>query len=117
MKKDKKKISTPHLRISRQRTTQSIIHTQDEPDKDESTMKFIALALALSKSVRGLDYPIGITNCGVFQQIDGKVSFAWVKFDNYIRLTQIFHTEAPKRAVTMNQVCCLVNAKVGVLND
>ncbi|EJK59415.1 hypothetical protein THAOC_20373, partial [Thalassiosira oceanica] len=44
-------------------------------------MKFIALALALSKSVRGLDYPIGITNCGVFQQID----------------------EAPKRAVTMNQ--------------
>jgi len=39
-------------------------------------MKFIALALALSTSVRGLDYPIGITNCGVFQQIDGKVSFA-----------------------------------------
>ena len=45
---------------------------QDETNKDESTMKFIALALALSTSVRGLDYPIGITNCGVFQRIDGE---------------------------------------------
>ena len=51
-------------------------HIPGRTNKDESTMKFIALALALSTSVRGLDYPIGITNCGVFQQIDGKVSFA-----------------------------------------
>ena len=40
-----------------------------------------------------------------------------LKFDNYCQL-KYFPPEAPRRAVTMNQVSYLVNLKVGVLmND
>ena len=47
----------------------------------------LALALALPPSVDGLDYPIGITNSGVFQRIDGKVEASFVFWSSCLTTT------------------------------